>query len=640
MFSSYDPFVEQIKMRFLCLNVPVSELESSIHELESTDCFSVLTASEKKRFITSIEGTFRFFVLPAINQQALSLLYSSKDYVRPAKYALIHAAAKLYCECMDIRQEYFLSHIHSDQLIQFAIGTFGMRKQPFSSATFNRFDQRLYQYYIDTNRDIWDEITHTIDMALAQEMGLLTSSYGRYKYRLRMDSLMVNGYGAAMTRLDIAYECNAQMVKTIAALGCECYLPTGVCHYLERDDHNQTIYFKGTLRELKKEGLDSVEDEVLRKEIKKSQQKRKEVIASHRLAALLKESHVIIQQCEGTPLESLVEYKALVRMFNDQANSSNNTVIPKSNKEISSTSLQTPYDPDITCRFKQGKFYRGYSGVFTEIYDKRGNGIIIYRALEQNIHTDIQFMQEFFDKHDPALNLDVENNERAVISVDAGFVSDFICKTGEQLGFDIVCAGVPGGAPDPIFAEFKLSNDEEKIIQCPSGHPIDTNISNTSGVFVIHFNERYCLKCPHSEQCGAVTTGVNDDGSFRKRGSSTVKVSIPMIKAATCLRQIKDKTNPELIELINRRNAVEGIPSVLRRFFDVDSNPKPGIFWARNAYYSKVSGNNIRKLHGYLQVKMKELRSKNKDSSVTLGTKPDCGSESMERYEQLYFDFV
>lgn len=89
------------------------------------------------------------------------------------------------------------------------------------------------------------------------------------------------------------------------------------------------------------------------------------------------------------------EYKNLVRCIEEQSvQDENGNYIPRSNKDISGSSLQSPEDPDATARTKAGKTHIGSVGNVTETYDDDGNSLITDADIQANTYSDSDFMKD------------------------------------------------------------------------------------------------------------------------------------------------------------------------------------------------------------------------------------------------------
>lgn len=264
--------------------------------------------------------------------------------------------------------------------------------------------------------------------------------------------------------------------------------------------------------------------------------------------------------------------------------------------------MQSPFEPEASYRYKAGTGYHGYAGFIVDMFNTDGDGVIIDRRLEQNTHSDQAFMREFQENHDSIL--DLADNEKAFVSTDAGFFSVELNERSSQLHWDMYCAGVHGTAPSPIFTEFKFNSDRSAVIQCPMGYTHFKLSRPSNGTFRLRFPDKCCQDCISMEECGAVISGKTEG-----KGSSYVTVSEAKCAAALCVKMREGTAGPNVVEYLNKRNAIEGINSVLRRRYNIDNRQIGGIQFACYLFYGLITCCNIIKYFSYYRKKKKKEAS-------------------------------
>ena len=105
------------------------------------------------------------------------------------------------------------------------------------------------------------------------------------------------------------------------------------------------------------------------------------------------------------------------------------------------------------------------------------------------------------------------------------------------------------------------TRDSNRVTSCPMGHvPVKTTFYPKTGMCRVLFARECSEKYPHREEC-------------RARGQKknyAVHVSANMAERARYLTKV---STDEYKNLTRKRNAMEGIPSVLRRRYHVDDIP-------------------------------------------------------------------
>ena len=116
------------------------------------------------------------------------------------------------------------------------------------------------------------------------------------------------------------------------------------------------------------------------------------------------------------------------------------------------------------------------------------------------------------------------------------------------------------------------------------GHvPVKTTFYPRTGMCRALFARECCEKCPHREECRA----------REQKKNYAVHVSDNMAEQARYLAKLSTDENKQLTR---KRNAIEGIPSVLRRGYHVDDIPVFGYLRSRQFFLFKVGAYNFNKL--------------------------------------------
>lgn len=167
--------------------------------------FHTLSKSIQDDIEKSYDGFFRKEIIPIIPSNLIERLYSTMPNTRPSNGFYV-AAALIYMRAVDITEEYFLQHVFTDASIQYALKTEDLLSQPFSERSFGRFRERIAKYNEENEADIWNEITHTIDLELAEKIKSNKRFSQNFEDVYRIDSMMVECHGSNMTRLELLQE--------------------------------------------------------------------------------------------------------------------------------------------------------------------------------------------------------------------------------------------------------------------------------------------------------------------------------------------------------------------------------------------------------------------------------------------------
>ena len=119
-----------------------------------------------------------------------------------------------------------------------------------------------------------------------------------------------------------------------------------------------------------------------------------------------------------------------------------------------------------------------------------------------------------------------------------------------------------------------MNEEGNCIIKCPAGHaPIHQNYNNKTEMCRAVMAAECCANCPYHDKCHPK----------KQKNSFVVNVSRKKIHRAKYMQKISTE---EYIKISRLRNAVEGIPSVLRRKFRIDEIPVFGLM--RTTFYIQI----------------------------------------------------
>lgn len=511
-------------------------------QITLNDSFLNLTARTQKMIQKSWAADFADIVFPAINEERFSVLYSKNSATRPNTPINFIVGALILKENNNLSDDELVESICCDVRYQYALHTTSLPEQPVSDRTFSRFRERLYNYEVETGENL-----------LNDEMMSLAETYSKYMNLnsnvKRMDSLMVASKCKHMSRLEIIYRTTANAVRLIHRLGHDELLTRELFHYMDDDDYNETIYYcKG--------------DDV-----------------APRLEKAIAEAAAVKEIMSDDEWHIFSEYQLLVRVLSEQSDERSGDGVPKPKKDndISSGSLQNPSDPDATYRRKAGKDHKGYVGNIVETIGKDGDSLITHVAYEENNHSDSSFCKEYLEKRS-------DSTEHEIVIADGAYGGTENTKLASEKNTELVVTALTGKDPDKFLAGFQFSDNGRNIISCPKGHkPVSCSYYEKTGMCRAKFEKSCCANCLHKKQCRAK----------EQSKSYAVLVSENMSERAKYLEKLSTE---EYIALTRKRNAVEGVMSVLRRKYRVDEIPTYGKLRSRVFFLFKIGAYNFNKL--------------------------------------------
>ena len=526
-------------------------------QLALNDRYNNMTDREKKMLENSWAKAFSEHIFPAINEERFSVLYSKNPATRPNTPVNIIIGSSIIKEIQDLSDDEVMSGLMFDVRMQYALHTTSYEEQPLSDRTLSRLRERLYEYEQETGKDLMKEEILSLSGAIAKLMKLKPQMK-------RMDSLMIASACKDMMRLEVVYTTVSNLVRaTHRAHGDE--LLAGLGNYLKEDDKNRVIYHN----------------------------KAEERAA--KIQSILEDGALLMKRL-GDVGEELPEYVLAKRMLNDQSTEDEQgKVIAKSNHDIAPDSLQNPSDPEATYRKKAEEHHTGYVANIVETFNESGDSVITDYSFEQNRHSDSEFCKEAINNI--ATTGETSPEEKVVLISDGAFASRANSEIAEANNVILVTTALSGPTPPDVFADFDIDAENKRVLRCPAGYePLRQGRNQATDTHRIVMEKSQCGNCPNRGQCNAKM----------QAKSAVVMVSENKINRAR-VKNNGSVSPEEYAKYRNLRNAVEGIPSVLRRVYDVDEMPVYGKMKSKLFFGFKIAAINVKKLMKHLNGKTENM---------------------------------
>ncbi len=138
-------------------------------QITLNDSFINQTPRTQKIIMNSWCRDFADIVFPAINEERFSVLYSDNKFSRPNTPVNFIIGALILKENNNLNDDELFESICCDIRYQYALHTTHLPEQPVSDRTFSRFRERLYNYELETGRNL-----------LKEEMMQLSEIYSDY----------------------------------------------------------------------------------------------------------------------------------------------------------------------------------------------------------------------------------------------------------------------------------------------------------------------------------------------------------------------------------------------------------------------------------------------------------------------------
>ena len=329
-----------------------------------------------------------------------------------------------------------------------------------------------------------------------------------------------------------------------------------------------------------------------------NRKKRCMLIARLRLADVVNEAIAIRNLVKDLEIEDSKELQLLDRIISEQTKEDGNgKIIPRENSEIKGSSLQSPYDDFVdgpTCRTKDGKTAQGWSANIVQRCGSGDYAVIVDRDLQPNIHSDQDYARDFYNKFGTD-GFDPKTNHWNGICCDGLYCNSYeLKKKASERGYKVFCGTITGIAPDPILAKFDIDMENLTVKSCPTGECIlKAKYNSEKEEFRVRMAAGTCSACENCSKCGA---------KILQNNQGSILLKLKQYNEASTMHDLGD---PTYRKMVNKRNAVEGVPSVLRRAYHIDQTTYFGKWYARYDLMLSTTAINMRVLLRYRQDKLK-----------------------------------
>jgi hypothetical protein len=284
-------------------------------------------------------------------------------------------------------------------------------------------------------------------------------------------------------------------------------------------------------------------------------------------------------------------YQQLVRMFTEQCivekDDNGARAVIKASKDVPSSSLQNPSDPDAGYCGHKGK---GYQMQVMETYseDKSQPNLITHVNVEAANESDSNALL-------PAIeDAGKRNLAPTELLADTLYGSDDNVETAKDLGITVI-APVMGAKENATGLADFIFSDTDQIIACPEQQtPMKTKLSKQGGT-TVYFDKAICDRCHRQSECQV------------KRDKKSCAISYDA-KSLRLSRRRKWEKEGAFTEKYRYRSGIEGTMSDLDRMTGLKHLRVRGMPQVRLAATLKATGLNILRSVAF----KKRLKRKNK----------------------------
>lgn len=506
------------------------------HQIDLLNDTFLRTSERTQRIVEkSWARAFAEIIFSSINEDRFEVLYSENKATRPNTPANIMIGSLILKQMFSLTDEELLESVICDVRFQYALGTTSCKEQPLSDRSFSRFRERLYNYYEETGTDL-----------IKEEMESLADTFCSFfdlqPTMKRMDSFLVASNCQKLNRYALFYKCISNLAKTLHKLGADELLKEKE-HYLSRDYFNKVVFYNKH-NDIEKDWQKCIEDGL----------------------TLLQETKEL--------LEENPDYQNLDRLINEHITFETGEPKLISQTKVSPNSLQNPSDPDASYKKKNRKTYIGYAANVVETFNPTLALITSYE-FEKNTISDYQFIYRFIEQWDPTVP--------CTLITDGGYGSEETFVEAAEKNIDLYTTALSSKSPQTWEADFLFDKETHELLRCPQGHtPKKTKYYEYLQQTRSTFDKATCKACPFFENC------VYQE---QKKTAVVIKSEKTVFRA----QQVQKMKTKEYKKLGNLRNGIEGIPSVMRRRYKVDSMPFRGLIRSKIDFGFKIGAINAKR---------------------------------------------
>lgn len=516
-----------------------------------------LTYSLSDRKLRMLEsgwpGYFNRVIIPELVklESIFEPLYSKNTNTRPSTPTYLVLAMLVLKDLFTLTDEELERSVTFSLEYQFALGTTSFEHQPVNQRTLNRFRAANAFYMQQTGIDLLHEFAEKLAKSLKD-------AYLGTNLKRRMDSIMVDNGARKLSRLQLAHVVIKNMLMVLDEN--KIAIPENLQHYIEDFDENKVTYHSHTP-------------------------------AAAKLQTAFQDACAVRDLIPGT-LNDCEEAQMLIRFVSEQVNTNTDGSFHsvRDGKELNSTVLNDPVEPESTFRKKAGENHQGYVGNFAETVDLDTNRKIIDSFdFQPNIYSDSKFAKDEIQKM-------AEEGDETTLVADGAYISVDNINEAAEHGIQLVGTAMTGKETPDLTADFEI-DEETKTVTCPNGKTADrvTYYEKTDSWNISFHKETTCKDCPFA------ATGRCPMKNHKRVRSGTI--SQKKIQRAHLQRTMKSE---EAIANYRFRNGVEAIPNQLRRNQKIDTLPFRGLVRKKFGYTLAITAINVRRVLKYAQEDAKQ----------------------------------
>ena len=546
---------------------------------------SELPEKQRKRLEASWASTFYKEFFCRINEEVFAVLYSDQAS-RPNVPVNVLVGLEALKAGFGLSDEELYARYCYDLQVRYALGYDRLGDGDFEIRTLYNFRGRLSSYNaehgINLLENAFEEVTDQQITALKVRTGMQ-----------RMDSTQIASNIVSANRLQLLVESIIRLERILNDADKE-RLSDQLTPFTRDSAGHYTYRIKG-----------------------------KQAISEH-MQRIGETIYDILREI-GSAYEEETAYQVMARLFADNFILEEQSLRPKENNELSSSSLQSLDDLEASFRTKGDKHYKGYVANITETCDPENELQLITKVqVAPNNIDDAKLLAEAL----PELK---DRTELETLYTDGGYGSSEIDEALAEEQVQMIQTAIRGRKPSPEklhLSDFEIKQTDEgkpTQITCPQGQHVAVHPSNRKKSFVAHFELGGCQTCPFSDVCPA------------KTGKRDPRRHLRFTQAQSNVAQRRKRNQVHLEEGRNLRAAVEATVRQVKHPFPNGKLPVRGQFRVTCMMIGSAVMSNIRRIQRY---KPKNSQKTNQEKTNMKLEKGHPSSFLINFLHQLFYRFA
>lgn len=416
--------------------------------------FNSMPKSMQKEANESEEHSFYELIFCNIDESRFSVLYSD-NASRPNAAVNCMVAALILQNRRNWTYVELFNNLRFNILTRLAFGLDNIEAMPFCPATLFNFQNRLLNHQLKTGEDLVEQVFDKLTDEQLKKLGLKTSIQ-------RTDSFLVDSNIRDYTRIQILVETIIRFYRVLSEQEKK--------QFIDRFSD----YIKGTSGQF-----------IYR--LKKSE-------LPHELEKLAQFYHWVVKKFRSQ-YKNKVIYQILERVYHEHFTVAHKKVKVKPAEELSSSSLQSPDDPEATFRQKRKRKSKGRSiNVVETAHPENPINLVTDVSVHQNNTDDSKAL------HGRCDILKKKTPDLSELHTDGGYGSSENDGKFESLGITQVQTAIKGRKSEVRFT-IQHKGKDLYAVECPQ-QQCQSERARTR--FKACFDKTICAVCQHREHCPAI----------------------------------------------------------------------------------------------------------------------------------------